>query len=108
MEKQKLPNQTAIMILGITSFIGCCCTNGVLGLILAGIGLHLAKKDEKMYAENPDIYDLGSLKTWKTINIISLVISAIFVLYLIYLLATGKFAESMDQYEELMNQLQNQ
>lgn len=29
MEKQKLPNQTAIMILGITSFIGCCCTNGI-------------------------------------------------------------------------------
>ena len=69
MEKQKLPNQTAIMILGITSFIGCCCTNGILGLILAGIGLHLAKKDEKMHAENPDIYDLGSLKTWKTIKV---------------------------------------
>lgn len=108
MEKQKLPNQTAIMILGITSFIGCCCTNGVLGLILAGIGLYLANKDEKLYAESPDVYDLGALKTWKIVNIISLVISAIFVIYLIFLLATGKFAESMEQYEELINQLQNQ
>ncbi len=108
MEKQKLPNQTAVIVLGITSFVGCCCTNGILGAVLALIGLNLAKKDEKLYAENPDLYEIGSLRTWKTINLISLIISAIFVLWLIYALATGSFAESMDQYRELLEELKKQ
>lgn len=108
MEKQKLPNQTAIIILALTSFVGCCCTNGVLGVILAFIGLNLAKKDEKLYAENPELYDIGSLNTWKTVNLISLIISSIFVIWLIYLLVTGGFQESMDQYRMLMEQFQNQ
>ncbi|GGD32967.1 CCC motif membrane protein [Flavobacterium orientale] len=108
MEKQKLPNQTAIIILGLTSFVGCCCTNGVLGVILAYIGLHLAKKDEKLYAENPEVYDIGSLSTWKTVNLISLIISALFVVWLIYALATGGFNESMEQYQKIIEQLQNQ
>lgn len=36
MEKQKLPNEQSTMILGLTSFIGCCCTSGILGLVLSG------------------------------------------------------------------------
>jgi len=108
MEKQKLPNQTAVMILAIISFIGCCCTNGVLGLIFAAIGLFLANKDEKLQAENPDVYDIGSLKTWKVVNIISLVISSLFTIYLIYTIVTGQFEENMNQFNEIMDQLKNQ
>jgi hypothetical protein len=57
MEKQKLPNEQAVMILGLLSFIGCCCTSGILGVILSGIGLYLANKSEKMYKQNPEQYN---------------------------------------------------
>jgi len=106
MEKQKLPNEQAVMILGILSFIGCCCTNGILGLILSGIGIYLAKQSEKTYEQNPEQYSLGSLNTWKIVNIVSFAISAVFVIYLIYLLATGKYDQMMEQYMEIIEQAQ--
>jgi hypothetical protein len=108
MEKQKTPNITAIMILGITSFIGCCCTAGILGLILSLIGLKLANKDEKFCSENPDVYDLSSLKTWKIVNIIALVLSVIFIIRLIYRIITGDFFTEWDQAMDMFRQIQNQ
>ena len=52
MEQQKLPNATISIVLGIISFIGCCCTSGFGGVVLSGIALFLAKKDEKKYIES--------------------------------------------------------
>lgn len=106
MEKQKLPNQQAVMILGILSYIGCCCSNGIVGVLLSGIGIYLANKDEKLLAENPESYLPGSLKTWKIINIVSLVISSLFVLTLIYLVATGKYNEMQEQYIQMLEEMQ--
>ena len=54
MEKQKLPNGTLILILGILSIITCCCYG--IGLILGIIALVLAKKDIVLYATNPELY----------------------------------------------------
>ncbi|KIX22947.1 hypothetical protein SY27_01735 [Flavobacterium sp. 316] len=107
MEKQKLPNEQAVMILGILSFIGCCCTNGILGLVLSAIGLYLANQSEKLYYANPEQYSLGSLNTWKIVNIVSLAISAVFVIYLIYLIATGKYAESNEKLMRMIEEMQN-
>lgn len=106
MEKQKLPNEQAIMILGITSFIGCCCTNGILGVVLSGIGLYLAKKSEELYNANPDQYNLGSLNTWKIINLVGLIMSAIFLFYFIYMKVTGKDEELMNHYMEMLKNMQ--
>ncbi len=106
MEKQKLPNQQAVMILGILSYIGCCCSNGIVGVLLSGIGIYLANKDEKLLAENPENYLPGSLKTWKIINIVSLVISSLFVLILIYLVATGKYDDMQEQYIQMLEEMQ--
>ena len=106
MEKQKLPNQQAVMILGILSYIGCCCSNGIIGVLLSGIGIYLANKDEKLLAENPENYLPGSLKTWKTINIVNLVVSSLFVLILIYLVATGKYDEMQEQYIRMLEEMQ--
>ncbi len=81
MNQQKLPNATAVLILGITAFVGCLCTNGLMGLVLAIIGLYLAGKDEKLYRLNPEMYsDYGNLKAGKILSLISLIMS---VLYLI-------------------------
>jgi len=106
MEKQKLPNQQAVMILGILSYIGCCCSNGIVGVLLSGIGIYLANKDEKLLAENPESYLPGSLKTWKIINIVSLVISSLFVLTLIFLVATGKYDDMQEQYMQMLQEMQ--
>jgi len=107
MEKQKLPNEQAVMILGLLSFIGCCCSSGILGVILSGIGLYLANKSEKMYIQNPELYNKGSLNTWKIVNIVSLAISAVFVIYFIYLIATGQYDEMNERNMEIFNDLLN-
>ena len=53
--KQKLPNATAVLVLGILSILTCCCY-GVIGLILGIVALVLASRDMKLYFENPESY----------------------------------------------------
>ena len=107
MEKQKLPNATISIVLGIVSFIGCCCTSGFGGLVLSGIALFLAKKDEKTYAENPELYsNFGQIKTAKTIAIIGLVLSLIIVAIFIYMKATGQYEEIQEKYMEMLQEMQ--
>jgi len=107
MEQQKLPNEKTVMILSLVSFIGCCCTSGGLGVILSGIGLYLATKDEKLLAEHPEEYTMGSMNTWKVICIISLAISVLTLIYAIYMKVTGKDVEQQEQLMEIIRQLQN-
>jgi hypothetical protein len=102
MENQKTPNEQGIMILGLTSFVGCCCTSGILGVILSGIGLYLSNKDEKLIAENPSQYNQSSLNTWKIINIISLCISILTLIYAIYMKVTGKDVEQQQMLMEMI------
>lgn len=104
MEKQKLPNEQVVMILGILSYIGCCCTSGIGGLILSGIGLFLAKKAHDTYNENPELYNIKSLDTWKIVNMVAFVLSAIVFVYWIYMKATGKDIEQEQQLKELLEQ----
>jgi len=77
-----------------------------VGVLLSGIGIYLANKDEKLLAENPESYLPGSLKTWKIINIVSLVISSLFVLTLIFLVATGKYDDMQEQYMQMLQEMQ--
>jgi M penetrans paralogue family 26 len=104
--KQKLPNEKAVMILGLLSYIGCCCTSGFGGALLGGIGLYLAKKDEKLMLDNPNQYEVGSLNTWKTVCIIGVVLSALVICYYIYMKATGKDVEQQEQLMEMLKQFQ--
>jgi hypothetical protein len=106
MNKQKLPNEQAVMILGLLSYIGCCCTNGFLGLILSGIGIYLANKSEKILAANPEEYAAGKMNTWKIVNIVSFSISAVFVLIFIYMKVTGKDVEMQEYYMKMLEEMQ--
>jgi len=110
MEQQKLPNATISIILGIISFIGCCCTSGFGGIILSGIAFFLAKKDEKKYIENPELYsNYGQVKTAKIIAIIGLVLGLIIVGIFIYLKASGQYDSIMEDYMEMIEDMkQNQ
>jgi len=107
MEKQKLPNEQVIMILGIVSYIGCCCTSGFGGLILSGIGLFLAKKATETYHQNPELYNIQSVNTWKIVNLVAFILSALVVIYYIYMKVTGKDIEQQRQLEELLEQFSN-
>ncbi len=109
MEQQKLPNVTIALVLGILSFIGCCCTSGFGGLVLSGIALFLTNKDEKVYKENPENYiNFSQLKTAKVIAIIGLVLSILTVIAYFYLKSTGMYEEMMEQYMEQLQEMQDQ
>ena len=86
MEKQKLPNALAVLILGILS-IPTCCIYG-LGIVFGIIALVLAKKDTALYVINPDGYDgYSNIKTGKILAIIGIVLSALYLLLIIVMVA---------------------
>lgn len=77
MNQQKLPNATAVLVLGIVSIVGCCCY-GILGVVAGIIGLVLYKKDNELYQKNPTMYsDFSNLNTGRILCIIGLVISSL-------------------------------
>lgn len=103
---QKLPNDQTSMILGITSYLGCCCTNGVLGLILAGVGFYLNNKDQKLYNENPGTYTEGNLNTNKVLNLIGIILSIISLGSFIFMKSTGMYDEMMGEYMKVLKEAQ--
>lgn len=111
MEQQKLPNATTALILGIVSFICCCFSNGIGGVIMAGIALFLTKKDTSTYNENPELYtNFGTVKTAKIISWISMVISLIIVGILVFqIIEAGGiqawFEQSQQRQQEILDQL---
>ena len=107
MEQQKLPNETTSIVLGSISFICCCFSAGIGGVILSGIALFLAKKDEKLYAEQPEIYsNFSQIKTAKIIAIIGLVIAVLTLICTIYsIYSVGGWEGYMEQQKEIYEQM---
>jgi hypothetical protein len=97
MEKNKLPNATAVLVLGILSIITCCCY-GIVGLVLGIVALVLAAKDMKLYLENPELYsNYGNLNIGRILAIIGVCLSTIYLIFTIYMLvAVGQ--EGMDDF----------
>lgn len=86
MEKQKLPNATAVLVLGIISILTCCCY-GIIGLVLGIVGLVLTNKDLILYNQSPEKFDnYQTLNTGKILCIIGIVLSAIAILYFIWVI----------------------
>ncbi len=97
MEQQKLPNGTLIIVLGIFGYL-CCCFAG-FGIIPSGIAFYLAQKSEKIYAENPDLYDNASqIKTGKIVSLIALILNILMVFRIIYVIATVGWGEMSDEF----------
>ncbi|NER09035.1 hypothetical protein SAMN06265375_1011483 [Muriicola jejuensis] len=105
MEQQKLPNVTIAIVLAILSYL-CCCVWGFPAIIMSGIGLFLLKKDERVYAENPELYsNYGQLRTAKILVIIGLVLGILYFCYAIYgIWAIGGWDEYMRKTQEMMEQ----
>ncbi|MGB5665522.1 MAG: CCC motif membrane protein [Maribacter sp.] len=108
MEQQKLPNVTIAIVLSILSFICCCFSAGIGGILLSGIALFLTKKDENTYKLNPEGYsNYSTLKTAKIIAIIGLVLGVISLIWTIYSVQNmGGWDAYMEQMQEMMEQWQ--
>ncbi|WP_411031498.1 CCC motif membrane protein [Spongiimicrobium sp. 3-5] len=106
MEQQKLPNVTIAIVLGIVSFLCCCFSAGLGGILFSGIAFFLTKKDEKLYRANPENYsNFSQLKTAKVVAIIGLVLGVISLLWTIYSIQNmGGMDAYMEQVQEMMEQ----
>ncbi|WP_407405068.1 CCC motif membrane protein [Chryseobacterium sp.] len=106
---QKLPNATAVLILGIISILGCCCY-GLPGLIAGIIGLILSKKDNQLYKNNPSMYSgYDNLKAGKIMSIIGIALSILFIIYLIVVISIFglETLSDPDLMQEKLRELQN-
>ncbi len=103
MEQQKLPNETAIIILSIFGIVCCWCLG--LGLIPSVIALVLALKAQKLYRENPEMYvNSSTIKTGKILAIIGIVLGLYSLGSVIYQISTVGWDVMMEQSREMMEQ----
>ncbi|CAM1358704.1 conserved hypothetical protein [Tenacibaculum sediminilitoris] len=106
MEKQKLPNSTGVLVLGIISILGCCCY-GFIGLILGIVALVLAKKATALHNENPDEYEgINNVKTGKILAIIGIILSSLYIITMIGMILFFGW-EAIQNPELLREQLEN-
>jgi len=102
MEQQKLPNATAVLILGIASIITCVCY-GIIGIISGVIALVLAKKDTQLYLENPELYgNYSNIKTGKVLAYIGIILSVLWIIFLIFFISFIGYENMQDQ--EVINE----
>lgn len=99
---EKLPNATAVLILGICSLLFGCF---FAGLICGIIGLALAKKPMQMYLQNPQKYmNYGALNAGRIMSIIGVIFGALSVVWLIVGgLILGQSFFLSDLFEELLD-----
>ena len=81
MEKQTLPNATAVLVLGICSIVFGCV---FVGLVLGILGIVLSTKGRKLYKEDPSLNEgWGSLNAGFIMSIIGTILGGLYVLYVI-------------------------
>ena len=103
MEQQKLPNETAILILSILGIVCCWCFG--LGLIPSIIALVLALKAQKIYRENPEGYsNIGTIKTGKILAIIGIALGLYSIISFVYQMSTIGWDAMMEQSREILEQ----
>ncbi|MDO6675078.1 DUF4190 domain-containing protein [Tenacibaculum sp. 1B UA] len=106
MEKQKLPNSTGVLVLGIISILGCCCY-GFIGLILGVVALVLAKKATALYNESPDEYDgINNVKVGKILAIIGVILSSLYIITMVGMILFFGW-DALQDPELLREQLEN-
>ncbi|MGB7395737.1 MAG: CCC motif membrane protein [Pricia sp.] len=106
MEQQKLPNVTIAIVLAILSYVCCCFSAGLGGIIMAGIAWFLISKDEKLYRQNPQDYsNFSQLKTAKILAIIGLVLGIISLVWTVYsIMSMGGWEAYEEQMREIFEQ----
>ena len=107
MEKQKLPNSTLVLVMGILSIIGCCCY-GVPGIIFGIIAVIVGNNSMKVYNEAPENYsDVGNVKSGRIMGIIGLILSLLLIIYMIWIFnKLGLSLEDLQDQELLQERLE--
>ncbi len=78
-QKQKLPNTTAVLVLGICSIVFSCF---FVGLILRIIGVAMSGNGRKMHKEDSNLYEgYGTLNAGFIMSIIGLVLGGLYTIY---------------------------
>ena len=110
MEQQKLPNATIALVLGIISFIACCCSMGIGGVLFSGIAYFLVKKDENLYMQNPELYsNFSQVKTAKIIALIGLALAVLSLLFSVYqIYSVGGWDAYLENAQKVMEEWQQQ
>lgn len=110
MEQQKLTNATTSIVLGIISFIACCISAGIGGIILSGIALYLANRDRAKYLAEPELYaNYNQVKTARVIAIIGLILGIITLVWLIInIVSMGGWDAYMDKIQQAINLAEQQ
>ena len=99
MNNQPLPGASTALTMGIISIVGTIFCCGPFGIIFSIIGLSNAKKAERLYAQNPELYtDVSNAKTGRILSYIGLALALVYlilvVLYfgvIIALITSGEF-----------------
>jgi len=107
--KEKLPNSTASLVLGIFSIVTCWCY-GLPGIILGAIGFILGKKAVETHNEDPELYEgVGNAKAGKIISIIGLILSLIVIAAMVWGISKIGWDALQDPelLKERMEELQN-
>ena len=98
--KEKLPNSTASLVLGILSIITCWCY-GLPGVIMGVVDFLQGKKAIAIHNENPDIYEgIGNANAGKVMSIIGVILSAIMLVMMIYIITNPDLAEQLKTWAE--------
>jgi len=85
--QRKLPNGTAVLVLGILSIL-TCIFYGIIGLTMAIIALVLYHKDLKKYLENPELYkNFANLSLGRVFAIIGLCLNSLSLIFYVYMIA---------------------
>jgi len=78
---KKVPNEMAVLILGILSLV-FCFAYGIIGLVLGIIALVMHKKDKEIYLSNPKAYGASfkNSNAGRICGLIGVILSSIYVL----------------------------
>lgn len=86
MERSKLPNSTAALVLGILSIVTCMCY-GIIGLPMGIIAIVLGKKAMNTYNKEPEVYDgVGNAKAGMVTGIIGTIFNLIYLGLIIWII----------------------
>ena len=93
-QKIELPNSMVVLVLGIISIIGCCCSYGAVGVICGIIALVLANSATKLYVSDPGRFTESSYKNMnagKICAIIGIVISSVTLIFMLWFISKVGF-----------------
>jgi hypothetical protein len=82
MEKQKLPNSTTILILGICSLVFDVV---FVGILLGIIGIVMASKPRKLYKQDSDLYSgYKSLDLGYTLSVTAVILGVLWAFFVVW------------------------